>query len=595
MSISVLLAPRTITSAVGSVTRKYGQTTTVTATPSLGASDGTKSFYTSTSTKCSVDLTSGLVTIISPSGTCSVYSKISTGTQYDSATSATLSITLSPADTLTINANNLSAVTYSPSKSPVNPTYTATGLVNGDTLTISSSNGYIYKSYTSQTCAQGGNCKLGDVGPGGGIVFYADYTFNMDTSTFSTGGHYLEAAPAAASTSSSWCTWSGVPDSKTVSTVGYGAANTVAMISYCSLYSGSSPAADAARNYRGPNSFTDWFVPSSSELSSMISGPYQSAIGITSGSYWSSTRSSIEISQSCSINAATKTTICNQSYPSLLRVWAIRAFSNTIGLNPPYGPTTTKPTSAGTYSITVDSTTATFTSGSLSNYVNATYDYGLVTINKATSAYLRINQSSGNLFWAYGQTLSMFAVSDNNDTTTATFNIANGAYTTCYLTETTTSSSKLSATATWPAAATCYVSLSRNATDNYNALIGDTVTVTFYRFIGIDPTPTVTGGGNIAVGIGTPQITIDPDSTPLPSQSSYTAAALSSLTISGSGFTGVNRVRFAGGGGSVSITGATDSGFTFTVPALAATGPLVIYKVLSNGSVSPIFVDFVLG
>jgi hypothetical protein len=127
----------------------------------------------------------------------------------------------------------------------------------------------------------------------------------------------------------------------------------------------------------------------------------------------------------------------------------------------------------------------------------------------------------------------------------------------------------------------------------YNAIIGDTTTVIFYRFVATDPTPVISGGGNMAIGIGGPPVSIDPDSVPLPSQTSYTAAANTSLTISGSGFTGVNRVRFASGGGSVTITGATDSGFTFTVPSLAMTGPLVIYKVLSTGSVSPIFVDFI--
>lgn len=92
-------------------------------------------------------------------------------------------------------------------------------------------------------CEAGGPCKVGDTGPGGGIVFY-------DAGSVQPWGRYLEAAPTgwsgkAADPTVPWCsnTTSLVPGALGTD-IGTGAANTDNMLAVCS-----SGAANLARGY----------------------------------------------------------------------------------------------------------------------------------------------------------------------------------------------------------------------------------------------------------------------------------------------------------------------------------------------------------
>jgi Protein of unknown function (DUF1566) len=127
-------------------------------------------------------------------------------------------------------------------------------------------------SNATLTCAQGGTCVVGNIGPGGGIVFY------VQTATATAPWRYLEAAPNTWSGSNEdtaiiWC--SNINDfvpnlltgeTATVTTataIGTGYANTQKMLRGCAY-----GAANAAASYNGGGK-SNWHLPSRDELNQM--------------------------------------------------------------------------------------------------------------------------------------------------------------------------------------------------------------------------------------------------------------------------------------------------------------------------------------
>jgi hypothetical protein len=121
-------------------------------------------------------------------------------------------------------------------------------------------------------------CAVGDTGPGGGKIFHvASGTFTQVGATgamCTTGCKYLETAPTTGVNAWTDATyvWSenttqaiGATAQRT--DIGTGYANTVAIIGQSGA--GTSGAASAASNYRGPNNLTDWYLPSKDELNQM--------------------------------------------------------------------------------------------------------------------------------------------------------------------------------------------------------------------------------------------------------------------------------------------------------------------------------------
>jgi hypothetical protein len=170
------------------------------------------------------------------------------------------------------------------------------------------------------TCATGGACQIGDVGPGGGIIFYVASAPFTCGSTMTSACNYLEVAPTNGS--APWVDpqlkWSS-DDSQfhnsgsTGTAIGTGLSNTLAMLTTNGTYSAdTAEAAFATSQYAGPNAKSDWYVPSKDELNQLCkwqrgqawvsdatvcnsSGSLNSATygatnaGFVSGNYWSST------------------------------------------------------------------------------------------------------------------------------------------------------------------------------------------------------------------------------------------------------------------------------------------------------------------
>ena len=146
------------------------------------------------------------------------------------------------------------------------------------------------------TCAQGGTCVLGDIGPGGGLVFLINLALPV-------GNRYFEMAPknwndptnsSAVDPALAWCNPSTFPIAGATGTaIGTGEANTMAMVGVCSSGAGISAAAYTV------GVFDDWFLPSKAELNAIYL--YQPSIptglvatyGLASDFFWSSSQSDV--------------------------------------------------------------------------------------------------------------------------------------------------------------------------------------------------------------------------------------------------------------------------------------------------------------
>jgi hypothetical protein len=162
--------------------------------------------------------------------------------------------------------------------------------------------------YPGISCADGGTCSVGNVGPGGGTVFYAAATpfLNQATGQYV---KYLEVAPAGSLPSNpSQPTSAGVDPKyqvcsssagppygwgygaqyKLMDGIGYGAYNSNFIYNNYSLCNSSGLALAVVKAYRG-GGYSDWFLPSVLEERALYTyTAANSYSGWTNGYYWTS-------------------------------------------------------------------------------------------------------------------------------------------------------------------------------------------------------------------------------------------------------------------------------------------------------------------
>jgi serine/threonine protein kinase len=108
-------------------------------------------------------------------------------------------------------------------------------------------------------CADGGTCKVGDIGPGGGQVFYV-----ADEKKW--WGQYMEASYEDLGYAF-WCSrLEEIPGSQTRKAgIGQGKSNTESIINFCDNKSAANKASQFISESNGIN-YDDWFLPSKNEL-----------------------------------------------------------------------------------------------------------------------------------------------------------------------------------------------------------------------------------------------------------------------------------------------------------------------------------------
>jgi hypothetical protein len=203
---------------------------------------------------------------------------------------------------------------------------------------------------------------VGNTGPGGGIVFYVQAsggTFTSPGSTCNTAGvsggttcKYLEAAPTTGS--SPWTdvlrTWATDWNWNRVTAVsgadgliiGTGYQNTLDIVAQTGNVAATS-AAVAARAYGGPNSLSDWFLPSRYELNELCKyakntgqdvgsvpvcsgGSAATLRGFLSSYYWSSSESATSSADSASVQRFNDGNQYDLGKSNLFYVRPVRAF-----------------------------------------------------------------------------------------------------------------------------------------------------------------------------------------------------------------------------------------------------------------------------
>jgi hypothetical protein len=155
------------------------------------------------------------------------------------------------------------------------------------------------------TCATGGPCEVGDIGPGGGTVFYVASSPFPCGPTLGSSCRYLEAAPTtgespwASNATAQWARIKSTTCDNTSADIGTGYKNSIRIAEYCDpTYS--IGAAALARAYRGPNNLSDWFLPSINELKELYNARSNvPGLRLTGGGgatvYWSSTNQNNDI------------------------------------------------------------------------------------------------------------------------------------------------------------------------------------------------------------------------------------------------------------------------------------------------------------
>ena len=141
---------------------------------------------------------------------------------------------------------------------------------------------YPYNYYTPDN---NGTYTLRDIGPAGGYIFY-------DKGSYSDGWRYLEAAPASTEwTDKQWGSY-GTLIGGTEKGIGTGQSNTTKIVTWLNNHSETGKAAQVCNDLT-EGGYSDWFLPSQSELRLMYTNLKVFGVGgFADNFYWSSSETS---------------------------------------------------------------------------------------------------------------------------------------------------------------------------------------------------------------------------------------------------------------------------------------------------------------
>ena len=152
-------------------------------------------------------------------------------------------------------------VTASTGPAPIIPTPTSTSTTSAPTTTLPKvAVEAVAKTFSEiftdkKSCAQGGMCKVGDIGPGGGFVFNISES-GFETPNIAVVNHFVEMAPISNFTSASLTSLS--CNGRVASRGSLGVVATKALVDRCSL-----------RKPIGPK-LLDWYLPGEEDLYPLV-------------------------------------------------------------------------------------------------------------------------------------------------------------------------------------------------------------------------------------------------------------------------------------------------------------------------------------
>jgi uncharacterized repeat protein (TIGR02543 family) len=133
-TVTINKAARTFSLTPAVSTLKYSESTTVTATLSAGASDGTISYTLGSPAGCTFDPLSGELIAISGTVQCPLTATISEGINYRAETATAISPTIARANAPVITIDTVTAMNHTPGvRALVAPSFTVSGLKNSET------------------------------------------------------------------------------------------------------------------------------------------------------------------------------------------------------------------------------------------------------------------------------------------------------------------------------------------------------------------------------------------------------------------------------------------------------------------------------
>jgi hypothetical protein len=464
------------------------------------------------------------------------YDTITATDIYGSSSRLPLTFTIAKADTLTVYIDTPTALSYTGSRAAFTPSLKVNGLVGLESGTALSTT--VKFKPNGSTCATGGYCRVGDIGPAGGLVF-------IDTSTARGDGRIWEVAPANwsgsddLSTAAPYCSSDNLNLGATLIAVGGGETNTSLAKAGCL---GGAVAKVNTFNQSNSTGYSDWFIPNANESSELTKVADQAGLVFTgsnwsggSWGYWTSTESSntVMVSIGGPGNGSSiwnVAALVNKSESSRNFVRPVRAFRSCWAIDTCTAIATTEtPTVGGTYQIVPSALTV--GAGSLNNYAAINYLPTNLTINRVAPPAINMPWSNTNYPDTFTITFPITSTSGNFRLTTT-----NGTASGCAL-----DYRKIYTTSQ----GTCSVTITRAATRNFTADTA-TATVFFLAFVTSQPSQQVGGGSSIGLN----GVTSLETSTALPpsiTSLSTTTISLSgggTLTITGTGFTGTVTVKF---------------------------------------------------
>jgi hypothetical protein len=194
-------------------------------------------------------------------------------------------------------------------------------------------------SHAPYSCVIDGVCNVGDIGPGGGTVFFVSVAAFSETGTAcNTNCHALEWAPntwngTAPDPGQLWSSDTSHTSGASGSDTGTGFTNTQIMLTSSGSYvADSSGAAFKAHAYAGTDSSAgQWFLPSFAELITMfsVSGKKTDATGVggfAEMDYWASTETAAGTARSINFSYSSGSQNSNGKPASNIKVRPIRAF-----------------------------------------------------------------------------------------------------------------------------------------------------------------------------------------------------------------------------------------------------------------------------